>query len=109
MDFSVLVVALDLGTAICGLVNAGYFARYWWRRNGSRARRMGAAALTLVSAATVVEALFSQSLFWPDRGSSMDGQTSAALWALARLPLLLATLFISAIIARRESARRWQR
>ena len=109
MDFSVLVVAFDLGTAICGLVNAGYFARYWWRRNGSRARRMGAAALTLVSAATVMEALFSQWLFWPDRGSSLDGQTAAALWALARLPLLLATLFISAIIARRESARRWQR
>lgn len=94
-----LVVAQDLATAGCGLLNAAYFAGYWWRRNGSRGRRVGALALVLVSAAAVIEAVFSQGLFWWQRGV-LPGQLSPEAWAVARLPLLLATLFISILILR---------
>jgi hypothetical protein len=96
-----LVVAQDLATAACGLLNAGYFVGYWWRRNGSRGRRVGAAALALVSVAAVVEALFSQELFWSQQGAVSLSQLSPGVWALVRLPLFVATVFISIIILRR--------
>ncbi|OGO50019.1 MAG: hypothetical protein A2148_02910 [Chloroflexi bacterium RBG_16_68_14] len=101
MQLAGLVVAEDLATAACGLLNAGYFAAYWWRRNGSRGRRIGAAALALVGGAAVVEAIFSQALFWSQQEVGLAGQLSPGLWALARLPLFAATLSISVIILRR--------
>ena len=101
MDLAGLVVAQDLVTAACGLLNAGYFANYWWRRNGVRARRVGAAALALLSAAAVAEALFSQALLWSQEGRGALGQLSPGMWALLRLPLLAATVFISVLILRR--------
>ena len=99
LDLSGLVVAQDVGTAGCGLLNAGYFAGYWWRRNGRRGRRLGAAALALVNMAAVVEAVFSQGLFWSQQG--FIGTLSPGEWALLRLPLFAATLLISLIILRR--------
>ncbi len=96
-----LVVAQDLATVACGLFNSAYFADYWWRTNGSRGRRIGASALALVSAAAVVEALFSQGLFWAQQGMGPLGQLSPGIWALVRLPLFLATLFISILVLRR--------
>lgn len=84
-------------TAVLGALNAGYFGGYWWRSSGTRGRRIGAAALAWLSTATVVEAAFSQVLFWSERDSLLTNEA----WALFRLPLLLATLLISAIIARR--------
>ncbi len=101
MNFAGLVVAQDLATAACGLLNAGYFATYWWRRNGPRGRRIGAAALAMVGATAVVEALFSQGLFWSQQEAASPGQLSSGVWALVRLPLFVATLFISIIILRR--------
>lgn len=99
MDVSGLIVAQDAGTAGFGLLNAGYFAGYWSRASESRSRRLGAAALVVVSAAAAVEAVFSQALFWSER--DLIGALSPEEWALLRLPLLAATLFISLIIARR--------
>lgn len=99
MQLAGLVVAQDLATAVCGLLNAGYFAAYWWRHNGSRGRRIGAAALTTVGGAAVVEALFSQGLFWSQQG--FIGALSPGQWALLRLPLFAAMLLISLIIVRR--------
>src|SRR3989304_1048810 len=87
------------GTAGCGLLNAGYFAGYWWRRNGRRGRRLGAAALLLVNVAAVGEAGFSQGLFLLQQG--FIGTLSPGEWALLRLPLFAATLLISLIILRR--------
>ena len=101
MSITALVVAQDLATAACGVLNAGYFAGYWWRRNGSRGRRTGAAVLTMVSAAAVVEALFSQGLFWSHQGVVSLNELSPGVWALVRLPLLVATICISIIIVRR--------
>jgi hypothetical protein len=101
LDLGGLVVAQDLATAACGLLNAGYFTDYWWRRNGVRARRVGAAALALVSAAAVAEALFSQALLWSQEGGGALGQLSPGMWALLRLPLFVATVFISVLILRR--------
>ncbi len=95
------VVAQDLATVACGLLNAGYFAGYWWRKDGPRARRIGAAALALVSAAAVVEALFSQGLFWAQQGVGPLGQLSPGVWTLVRLPPFVATVFISILILRR--------
>src|SRR3989304_1673423 len=87
-----LGVAQDLATAACGLLNASYFIDYWWRRNGRRGRRIAAAALALASAAAVVEALFSQGLFWSQQG--FIGALSPGQWALLRLPLFAAMLLI---------------
>jgi len=98
------LVAQDLATGACGLFNAGYFVGYWWRGNATRARRIGAAALALVSLAAVVEALFSQGLFWAQEGLGPLGQLSPGLWALVRLPLFAATGFISILILRRLKA-----
>ncbi len=97
MHLGGLVVAEDLATAACGLLNAGYFIDYWWRRNGARSRRIGAAALALVSVAAVTEALFSQGLFWSQRG----GWPPLPVWALVRAPLLIATAFVSVLVLRR--------
>ena len=96
-----LVVAQDLATAACGLFNAAYFARYWWQRGEARGRRIGAAALATVGAAAVVEALFSQALFWSRQGIVGPGELSPGVWALVRLPLFVATGFISILILRR--------
>ena len=104
MDAGGVVVGQDLATAGCGLFNAGYFAGYWWRGNGRRARRIGAAALTVAGAAAAVEALLSQTLFWWQGRALAVGIESPELWALARLPLFAATLFVSAIIVRRLTA-----
>lgn len=101
MNFAGLVMAEDLATAGCGLLNAGYFVGYWWRRDGSRGRRIGAAALAMVSAAAVVEALLSQGLFWSQQEVVSLGQLLPGMWALARLPLFVATVFISILILRR--------
>ena len=97
MSIPGLVIGQDVTTALFGAMNAGYFGGYLWHITGSRSRRLGAAALTLVSCASIVEAAFSQSLFWSQRGDLF----SNGLWALLRLPLLAATLLISAIIIRR--------
>lgn len=101
MNIAGLVVAQDLGTAACGLLNTGYFIGYWWRRNGSRGRRIGAAALAMAGAAAVVEALFSQGLFWSQQGVVSLSQLSPGVWALVRLPLFVATAVVSIIIVRR--------
>jgi hypothetical protein len=97
LNISGLIIGQDITTALFATVNAGYFGGYWWRTSATRGRRVGAAALMLVSAASVVEATFSQSLFW----SQHDDLLSYGVWALLRFPLLLATLLISAIILRR--------
>ena len=93
MHLGNLVVGEDLATALSGAFNLGYFAERAWRYQ-SRGRRIGARAMALVSAAAVVEAFFSEALFW---GAGLP----AGGWALVRLPLLAATLFISILIPRR--------
>ena len=93
MQLGSLVVGADVATALSGAFNAGHFAGYA-RRGETRGRRLGAAAMTLVSAAALVEALFSQALFW---GAGLP----AGGWALLRAPLLAATLFISILVLRR--------
>lgn len=95
------MVAQDVATAACGLLNAGYFVRFWRLPNGSRGRRLAAAALAMVSAAAVTEALFSQGLFWSQQEAVSLVQLSPGIWALLRLPLLVATVSISIIILRR--------
>jgi len=93
MHLGSLVVGEDLATALSGAFNLGYFA-VWAARPARRARRAAAAAMALVSAAAVVEAFLSQAFFW---GAGLPVE----VWALVRLPLLAATLFISIIILRR--------
>jgi hypothetical protein len=104
LDVGGVVVGQDLATAGCGLFNAGYFASYWWRGNGSRARRAGAAALTLAGLAAAVEAVLSEALFWSGGSLLAAVEGSPGLWALARLPLFLATLLVSGIIVKRLTA-----
>lgn len=101
MDLGGLVVAQDLATVACGLLNAGYFIWYWWRRKGSRGRRIGAAALALVSVSAVTGAVFSQGLFWSQQDVGSVSRLSPPLWAIVRLPLFAATAFISMLVLRR--------
>ncbi len=102
MNASGLVTAADLATAACALLNAGYFARRWTRSEDAR-RRIAALALVLVSLAAVVEAGFSLGLYWSARGA-LAFDPSDALWALWRLPLLVATALVSALVLRRLRA-----
>ena len=101
MNFDGLVVGQDLATATSGLFNSGYFAHYGWRGEGRRGRRAGAVALALVSSAAVIESLFSQALFWIQQDAVAIPTLSSGVWALLRVPLLVATLAISVIILRR--------
>jgi len=95
MNTTGLIVLEDMATAMGGVLNAGYFAGYWLRSSGRRARRLGAAALTMVGVAAVSEAAFSQGVLLA------LSEVSDGVWALARLPLLLSTGLISVIVVRR--------
>lgn len=101
VSFNGLILGQDVVTAACGLLNAGYFAEYAWHGDGTNGRRAGAVALTLVSIAAVIEAIFSQALFWSQREVLSSDILSPGMWALVRVPLLLATVAISSIIIRR--------
>ena len=85
----------------CGLLNAGYFAGYWWRHDEPRGRRAGAVVLVLVSLAAVVEAIFSQRLFWWQQGVAPFTELSTGAWALARLPIFASMVLISVVVVRR--------
>jgi hypothetical protein len=95
------VLVEDAATAAGGLFNAGYFAGYWFRARETRARRIGAAALVVAGLAAAVEALFSQGMLRFHDELLALGDLSGGLWVLARLPLLLATAFITGIVLRR--------
>ena len=101
VSFNGLILGQDVATAACGLLNAGYFAEYAWGGDSANGRRAGAVALTLVSIAAVIEAIFSQVLFWSQREVLSPDILSPGIWALVRVPLLLATVAISSIIIRR--------
>ena len=103
MHLGALVIGEDVATMAGGLLNAGYFSSYCARGALSRARRAGSAALALASIAAVVEALSSAGLYWWQHETLAPGEFSAGVWALLRLPLMAATLFISMIILRRLS------
>ena len=85
---------------VIALVNAGFFGAQVGDVDAPRARRLAAAALLLWSVATVAEATFSQALLW-ERTGLWAGALSPEAWALARLPLLLATALITLIVLRR--------
>ena len=101
MNTAGIVLVQDVATAISGAFNAGYFARYWLRSSERRARRTGAFALVLIGLAATSEAIFSQGMLHLHDQLVALGALSDGLWALARLPLLLATAFITAIVLRR--------
>lgn len=96
MAWSLIVVAEDVLTGACGLGNAGYFGGYC-RATAGWSRRLAAGALALVNVAVLGEALLSQGLYW----WWQEGALSPGAWVLARLPLLIATALVSAIVLRR--------
>jgi hypothetical protein len=95
------VLGEDLMTALSGSFNAAYFAEHAWRGALSRNRRIAAWTLALVGGAAVIEAAFSQALFWWQPHLVSLGEVSFGVWALVRLPLLIATLLVSALVIRR--------
>ena len=102
----VLVLAQDIATAACGGFNALHFLGYWLGRGTTRSRRVGAAALTVINAAVVVESLFFLALYWTHRWQgSIDLFLSPPIWLSARTLLLLGTAFISALILRQQGRR----
>lgn len=91
----------DVMTALSGSFNLAYFAGHAWRDSLGRDRRIAAGTLALVGGAAVIEAAFSQALFWFQPQLISFGELSVGVWALVRLPLLVATLLVSILILRR--------
>jgi hypothetical protein len=102
MNATAIILAEDLVTALSGAFNAGYFARYCLRAGERRPKRTGALALVLLGAAAITEAAFSQGAL---RLHDPLVALSDGVWALARLPLLIATAFITTIVLRRMLSR----
>ncbi len=101
MNLGGLVVGEDLMTAISGSFNLAYFAGHASRDSLNRNRRVAAGTLALVAGAAVMEAAFSQALFWFQPQLISFGELSVGVWALVRLPLLVATLLVSILVLRR--------
>jgi len=101
----VLVVAQDVGTALCAVFNGGYFSLLWLRAKGWQARRLGAAALALVNAAIALESLFFQAVYWCyGMGVSIEALLSPGVWLAARFLLFAAAAFMTILILRRARA-----
>lgn len=101
----VLVVAQDVGTALCAFFNVGYFSLLWLRTKKSQARRLGAAALALVNTAIALESLFFQAVYWCyGMGVSIEALLSPGVWLMARFVLFAAAAFMSVLILRRARA-----
>lgn len=101
----VLVVAQDVGTAVCAVFNVGYFSLLWLRAKGWQARRLGAAALALVNAAIALESLFFQAVYWCyGMGVSIEALLSPGVWLMARFLLFAAAAFMTVLILRRTRA-----
>jgi hypothetical protein len=101
MNIGGLVVGEDLMTAVSGSFNLAYFAEHAWNGSLGRDRRIAAVTLALVGGAAVIEAAFSQALFWFQPQLISFGELSVGVWALVRLPLLVATLLVSILVLRR--------
>jgi len=101
-----IVLTQDIATAACGGFNAIHFLGLWLGRGTARSRRVGAAALTVINAAIVMESLFFLALYWTHRWQgSIDVFLSPPVWLSARTLLLLGTAFISALILRQQGRR----
>ena len=100
--FDAVILAQDLATAVCGGFNALHFLGYWLGRY-TPSRRVGAAALTVINLAIVVESIFSLALYAAHRWrGSVDLFLSPPVWISARALLLLGTAFISILILRQQ-------
>ena len=100
----VLVLLQHIATIGCGGFNAAYFAARWARKDTSH--RVGAAALTLMNTAVVLESAFFLALYWTYqwRGSLRPFFWPPA-WLAARMLLLVGTALISALILRQQRRR----
>jgi hypothetical protein len=88
-------------TVLSSTFNAGYFLSY---RSSQRRRRLGAQALAGVSLALVVESIFAlvEQAEWAG-----DLFLQPSLWFVVRLPILLSSVLISALILRQLTARKF--
>jgi hypothetical protein len=88
-------------TILSSIFNAGYFLSY---RSPQRRRRLGAQALAGVSLALVVESIFAlvEKAEWAG-----DLSLEPNLWFVVRLPILLSSVLISALILRQLTARKF--
>jgi len=102
----VLALLQDLATIACGSFNVVHFAALWAGARSRPSHRVGAAALTLVNAAVVLESAFSLALYWTYQWhGSVDLFLSPLAWLSARSLLLAGTAFISLLIVRQQRRR----
>lgn len=102
----VLALLQDVATIACGSFNAAHFAARWARARSRPSHRVGAAALTLVNAAVVLESAFSLALYWTYHWhGSLALFFSPLAWLSARSLLLAGTAFISLLIVRQQRRR----
>jgi hypothetical protein len=98
----VLVVAQDVGTALCAVFNGAYFSLLWLRAKGSQSRRLAAAALALINAAIALESLFFQAIYWCyGMGVSIDALLSPGVWLATRFLPFAAAALMTILILRR--------
>jgi len=96
-----LIFFADGATAAAGAFNAAWLAAHWLRR-AAPVRRLAAGTLALLNAGIAAQALFAQAMFSAQRfGLPVDPFFAPGPWLAARLPLLAATLLLSALILRR--------
>lgn len=101
MDAASFAVAANLATALAAMFNAAALAM---RRATAvtAARRTAIAVVACVNGGIAVEAAASQAMFAAWRsGAALDAFFAPGAWTAARMPLLAATLAMTALILRR--------
>jgi hypothetical protein len=95
LSWRAAAATLDAGAALCATVNLAYFLDHLLAPDETRARRIAACALSLVSLGVLLESVFfllsaPRDLFW-----------ASPQWALVRLAPFAGAALISLLIIRR--------
>jgi hypothetical protein len=100
-----ILLTQDILTLACAGFNAAYFLGYSLAGDLAARRRVGAAALTMMNAAVLVESLSFLALYLTYRLGSTEPLLSPSLWLPARTLLLAGVALISALILRQRGRR----
>jgi hypothetical protein len=100
-----ILLTQDILTLVCAGFNAAHFLGYCLACDLAARRRVGAAALTVMNAAVLVESVSFLGLYSTYRFGSPALVMSPSLWLPARTLLLLGVAFISALILRQRGHR----
>lgn len=95
LSWRAATATLDAGAALCAIVNLAYFLDRALAPDETRARRVAACALSLVSLGVLLESVFFLA------SAPQDMFSSSPLWALVRIAPFAGAALISLLIIRR--------